>query len=309
MRLALVLPLLFLLLATLLSDEVLAQSDSAMTRLKPLGAPSAVDQFRRDRPSYDGSHRPRVATQPSNTAQTRQSAWRVESTSQAPRTNPVRQTVWMQSDFEAPPLGGGGMSLPSDAGAAPPAMPPNSSLPDSVPYPQASQPPGQPPAPGSSQPPSASPPPRALPSPQSNPPRMPPADTTPMAAPRLESSDYARIDNCNLVTGPSPYMSASVFGSGCGQVVPTTYTAVGCTPAVTAPPPMYLPPEIPSAATVPPVSVLPPLSQAVTAAPARALISFGQERNVVQVGQGLWGQPVAYVPDQHLRNWLRYFSP
>jgi hypothetical protein len=41
----------------------------------------------------------------------------------------------------------------------------------------------------------------------------------------------------------------------------------------------------------------------------RALISLGQQNNAVQVGQGLWGQPVAYVPGQSIRNWVRYFFP
>jgi hypothetical protein len=129
-----------------------------------------------------------------------------------------------------------------------------------------------------------------------------------MPPPQLDSGGFATMDNCRLITGPSQYMAASVFGGGCGQVVPASYAPTSCPPAA-APPAVALPPEIPSAATIPPVSVFPPVAQSVTAAPARALISFGQERNVVQVGQGLWGQPVAYVPGQHLRNWLRYLSP
>ena len=303
----------------LLPANLFAQADGPMTRLKPLGAPSAVDQFRRDRApqrsfraaadaSVRGvSHQVRVASAGTTKGTTAEQS--------IGRADPaVRQTVWMQSDFQAPPLGGGGMSLPGDTGASPPALPPGEAppgqmppgqmspgqLPDSVPYPQASQP--APP----SQPPSA--PRRSLPSPQAAP-ASPSDDFAPMAPPRLQTNEFAGVDNCNLVTGPSPYMAASVFSNGCGQVVPTSYVPVGCAPPVNAPPPVALPPEIPSAATVPPVSVLPPVASTITAAPARSLISFGQERNVVQVGQGLWGQPVAYVPGQHLRNWLRYFSP
>lgn len=43
--------------------------------------------------------------------------------------------------------------------------------------------------------------------------------------------------------------------------------------------------------------------------PCGPLLSFGQDRNPVQVGQGILGQPVAYVPGQHVRNWIRYLFP
>ena len=52
-----------------------------------------------------------------------------------------------------------------------------------------------------------------------------------------------------------------------------------------------------------------PAPVAAAAAPAGALISLGQQRNPVEVGQGLIGQPKAYVPGQPVRNWLRYFTP
>ncbi len=44
-------------------------------------------------------------------------------------------------------------------------------------------------------------------------------------------------------------------------------------------------------------------------APAGALLSFGQETYPVQIGQGWLGQPVAYVPGQPIRNWIRYIFP
>jgi hypothetical protein len=36
---------------------------------------------------------------------------------------------------------------------------------------------------------------------------------------------------------------------------------------------------------------------------------LGQQKNPVQLGRGIIGQPVAYVPGQWFRNWLRYVSP
>ena len=38
-------------------------------------------------------------------------------------------------------------------------------------------------------------------------------------------------------------------------------------------------------------------------------MTMGQERNRVVVGQGIVGQPVAYVPGQWVRNSLRYLFP
>jgi hypothetical protein len=41
----------------------------------------------------------------------------------------------------------------------------------------------------------------------------------------------------------------------------------------------------------------------------RPLIGFGQDNFNVQLGRGIIGQPVAYVPGQPLRNFLRYIFP
>jgi hypothetical protein len=51
------------------------------------------------------------------------------------------------------------------------------------------------------------------------------------------------------------------------------------------------------------------VAPATNPAPVGSLLTFGQEQNVVQVGQGIIGQPKAYVPGQTIRNWLRYFTP
>lgn len=41
----------------------------------------------------------------------------------------------------------------------------------------------------------------------------------------------------------------------------------------------------------------------------RPLLGFGQDRYNVQLGRGIIGQPVAYVPGQPFRNFLRYIFP
>ncbi|MCA9136665.1 MAG: hypothetical protein KDB00_07895 [Planctomycetales bacterium] len=281
-----------------------AQTGSAMTRLRPIGSPSAVDQFRSPAtrqpavsPVAASTDRQPPAVRNEPVVRNETAYWQTSATVQ-PASAPIRQTVWMQSGFDAPPLDGVGMPFPN----TPPnsALPPSTStpLPNSTPFPDAATLP------------------RSLPSPPSTP--IPSSsDLTPIPQPQLDTNSYARIENCNLVTPPSTYMAASAFGCGCGQVVPTAYTTPACGPVTQSPyaaAPGTLPAEIPSTATIPPVSVYPqaapqPLGFPNSAAPARALITLGQENYAVQVGQGLLGQPVAYVPGQWLRNWLRYLSP
>lgn len=41
----------------------------------------------------------------------------------------------------------------------------------------------------------------------------------------------------------------------------------------------------------------------------RPVVSFGQEKNPVVMGQGIVGQPTAYVPGQPIRNFFRYLFP
>lgn len=131
------------------------------------------------------------------------------------------------------------------------------------------------------------------------------ADLAPLAQPEL-SNGYATIDNCNCVTAPSGYSTASVI-EGCA---PVSYQ-VPAYPATAYPPQTYQTPVTyavtPTAAPV----VLPNgfAAPQLGGAPAGALVTFGQESYPVQVGQGWWGQPVAYVPGQRFRNWLRYIFP
>lgn len=136
----------------------------------------------------------------------------------------------------------------------------------------------------------------------------PPAgDWQPVAAPQL-GGGFATSANTPLITAPSTYPAMAAGYGPCGGVggtlMPTAYTA----PAVAG---GSLPTSIPGPATMPP-PVAPPVvaaPAAATGAPAGSLVSFGQEAYPLQLGQGLWGQPVAYVPGQGVRNWLRYLSP
>jgi hypothetical protein len=74
--------------------------------------------------------------------------------------------------------------------------------------------------------------------------------------------------------------------------------------------------EVPQAFVPPPVeisapAVLPPafVAPEASAAPKRPLLSFGQQYKPVQLGRGIVGQPVAYVPGEPIRNFMRYIFP
>lgn len=124
------------------------------------------------------------------------------------------------------------------------------------------------------------------------------SDQTPIPAPQLNNG-FATIGNCNLVSGPSSYSAAS-FG-GCAQ---TSFQAPAFpqTQAVPGQGGFAAPAILPNG-----LNPQSPLSGA--GVPGGALISFGQQTNPVVVGQGIFGQPVAYVPGQSFRNWLRYVFP
>lgn len=288
--------------------QAISQSDTAMTRLRPLGAPSAVDQMQ------------------SSASQSVHAFWASEGQSTG-SANSIRQTVWMQSGFDAPPLDGVGMPLPTTppdtALPSEPTLGSGTMLPSDAPFPTVG-------VPGNPQTPPIAPPggvaPRNLPSPPLTPSQSiggivpSPSDQAPMQQPQLNTVTFATMDNCRLITPASSYAAAG--GYPCGQVQPTGY-ATSVTGPMTQPVPgvnpannpITLPAEIPSTATIVPPSiaapaVAPPTSALPQAtAPARALWSHGQENYIVQVGQGLWGQPVAYVPGQKVRNWMRYIFP
>jgi hypothetical protein len=202
--------------------------------------------------------------------------------------NPIQQATWMQSgNFSAPPIGGQSLS-------GPPAGLPTTNLPTgpsnlALPSPVQVQP-GlatqvpQFPAPQTTFPPQ-SPAVRVAPNP----------DYQPVAPPKLNSS-FATIDNCANVTPPSGYSAAS---PGCNPAgVPYQQAPVG-------------PYQAPAAQIVPPTLYPGQVSPVInnSAAPLPSLFTLGQEYNPVQVGQGIIGQPVAYVPGQPFRNFLRYLFP
>ena len=249
-------------------------ADTPQTRLRPIGSPSMVDQYRSSIQRAD--YRETVARQD----QTRH-----------PQNNPrIEQTVWMQN-AEAPPLlnNGGGMAFPDNF-----VPPPISPLPPaSVPIPPPTAPRSLPANPAA-----------IAPSPAPfNP--VPSNDYAPLNPPRLDNR-FATLDNSCHVSGPSTYTAASASGC-CAPVnyqAPPAYIAA---PAPIAQAPVFAPGF--SAAPAPAFAPAAPIAAAPTGVPAGSLISFGQQRYQVQVGPGLFGQPVAYVPGQKFRNWIRYVFP
>ncbi len=300
--------------------SAVAQSlDTPITRLMPIDSPSANQSNR----SGDVVRKPvPVQSFPSREPETGfgqvgfQSATGVSQSSQSQDANPVRHAVMMQQ-FEAPTLpggtmtpgntiganngglSGGGMALPPNMTQAPPALPPSTSTPPTIVSPPATTVlPGfgaQPPA-TNSLPSSVPPVPNGVAPLPVNASGVPGSgDYAPMVPPQL-GTGYATVNNCNCVTAPSGYVAASV-NPGCAPVGyqgPAGYQG----PVTYQPPPQAV-------AAVAPVAT-PPSGAGI---PRGALISFGQPLNPVQVGQGIVGQPVAYVPGQKIRNCIRYFFP
>lgn len=285
------------------SDAAYRASDFTVpqTRLRPLGAPSAVDQY----------HNQTVTRAVENGAD-----------------SGVRQAVAMQSTDAAavpppslPPSGFAlppGTGLPAPLGSTPSTGPinvPPTNLYDNAPLPRSGGSTGngatgtfglplQPnitvtPQPGGS----------FVPVPRGGAiagQSVPGGDYAPLPQPQL-GNQFATLGNCRNISAPSGYRSDRILT--CGQ--PTSYlTTVGAT----SPPPIYSPPP----AQIGPPVLLPPnqmgvpigSTQAVIPGPAgyRPLISFGQERFPVQIGQGIFGQPAAYVPGQTFRNAIRYLT-
>lgn len=305
--------------------QTTAPSRNNSLPFRPIGSQSAVDQYRTVDQYQSGDQ---YRTKATGNQFFRQSAYPHQ-----PNGN-VRQ-VAMQS---------GGFALPQNLeGGSPPSAPPNQFSPPPLNTPPALQPqtlPSQPPqfqqapsplrpsAPPLSSPPissqptvpnsfpqpgmapstgplSNSPPPRSLPNYQA----PPMADYQPLAPPQITNGGFATMGDCRLISAPSNYTAMSPYGSsaGCG-VSPASFNGA------------YVPPpaQIAAPATMPPAGMVPftqspgsPVTGGLansTAAPVGSLMTFGQENYPVQVGQGLWGQPVAYVPGQSFRNWLRYLS-
>ena len=262
-----------LVMASLTIHQASAQTfdDTPRTRLRPIGSPSAVDKYRRSDLS---------------SVRFRQAAY------QTPASGQVRQAV-MQ--FEAPQLPeNSGLGLPSNTalpGSSAPSSPVDTGPPVAVPSTAPRSLPSNPALPSNS----------ALPSNPAIAQQVPvdrsgiasSSDLSAVPQPRL-GGGFATIDNCNCISPASAYTAAS--GIGCGT--PIRYAAP---PAYVAPPA-----QIAAPAVLPGGFVVIPNADA---APVGALLSFGQESNPVQVGQGILGQPVAYVPGQRIRNWIRYIFP
>lgn len=277
---------------------VLAQpNDSTKTRLRPLGTPSAAD-------AYQGSAQT-VSLLPAPRSQAQvQGQANVQALNPSPQVSPngyaspgVRQTV-MQQPFTAPQLppttSPGGFAPPPTTSPALPVAP--------VPTP-AAPPRSLPSNPGVSGANS-----NLIPVPQEQSILAPGSDLTPIAQPEL-SNGFATIDNCNCVSAPSDHNTASMI-PGCAPVsyqTPAYQATTSCqAPAYTTTQTYAVVPTATSTAAVLPNGLAPPQG---SAAPAGNLVTFGQEVYPVQVGQGVWGQPVAYVPGQPVRNWFRYIFP
>lgn len=119
----------------------------------------------------------------------------------------------------------------------------------------------------------------------------------PFESPNL-GNQYATMNNSTFVSAPSGYDATTSWGRNC--------VSVGASTSGTWVRPMQSGEG--SAAGL--VRVLNrELLANYPAVPTRPLLSFGQEQHRVVVGQGMLGQPVAYVPGQWVRNSLRYLFP
>tara|TARA_R110002049_G_scaffold2750_8_gene22144 strand:+ start:54145 stop:55092 length:948 start_codon:yes stop_codon:yes gene_type:complete len=291
-----------------------AQSiDTPQTRMRPIGSGSAVDRYRgADDPTPSAAFREtayQASTSPNQQSFVRQTNG-AENPFRTSTNASVRQTVMLQGQGPvAPGLSGGNYERPANmnpdaAGSlAPPSYPP-SSLPGSVspsgplpssPGPVATTPPANHPLPSN---------PSVYNSPGASASVLAPnsSDLAPIAQPQLNNA-FATIDNCNCISGPSTYSAASGIGCGvapCGYAAPVAYTA----PQTYVAPPATVAPQVALPGTAP--LAIPSIA---SSAPVPSLITLGQQTFPVEVGQGLWGQPVAYVPGQGIRNWVRYFFP
>lgn len=300
---------------------------NAQARFRPIGTPSAVDAFA---PAERRGYRSSV----------QQVAMQIPVDSQ-----PMPQPTLPSNGFAFPANPGQPPSMAAPPAAGGFALPPSGGLPAQLPSAPVTPIAPSPSVPMSSAPMSSAPVPSAPPPSSSLPMNAAPTQTLPInpnlsrgvpatTVPRSSlptqsvpggANDYAAIaqpqlgngfatmDNCRNITGPSTYRAAGFFG--CGQPTasgspsfgPPSYT----TPATYVAPPSQIAPAVglPPGATFAPVGIAGSVPPVLPGSPGyRPLVSFGQGRNPVQVGQGLWGQPVAYVPGQSFKNVLRYLS-
>lgn len=107
------------------------------------------------------------------------------------------------------------------------------------------------------------------------------------------------------------------------MVTPVAYNAVQntapnyCTPWALAPQQAGVYPQTAAPGYGLPGYIAPPVAMPTaygtqysnTGVAVRPLLDFGQSKYPYQVGRGLIGQPVAYIPGQRFRNFFRYFFP
>ena len=296
--------------ATSISNESEAQTSP---KLRPIGSPSAVDAF-----ATQSSSRPQIARMQSGG----------DSFAMPPPSLPPPSLP--PSGFTVPPTG----TLPPQLQSAPggfnagPIPPPRTTTPQPVQPSPAGPPRTQvPPAQGQGLPnnPNLSTNPaftprsnvgpgssrqtiQSIPGIGGNSPRPSsgPSDYAAIPQPQL-SNAFATMDNCRNISGPSTYRASGAFGCG----APNSYASPVYAPVAFVPPPSQIAPAV----ALPPGATFNPGGIAGTVPPVipgssgyRPLFTLGQESKPVQVGQGIIGQPVAYVPGQFFRNALRYIS-
>jgi hypothetical protein len=306
-----------------------AQSpDAPMTRLRPIDAPSAVDRYvqsarSRERTNLDApvvesqvvTSQWESSAEPATWAANRSDAYTARAQFQLPGTT-APPTAPSDTTLMPPPSLDTAQPPTSGTVLGPTTPPPNTG-PVLGPTTQPVMPSGPPfsaPAPGLTSPtmPVAPPstPPRGLPMGPTAPvsPMQPglgsvnSSDLSPLAQPQL-NDQFATIDNCSCVSPPSGYVAATGW-TQCAP--PTSYAAAPTAPPYLAPSATTsVPAPVAGAPVIPDASTMPKGS----GVPRHSLISFGQDRNPIVVGQGIIGQPVAYVPGQPVRNWFRWLFP
>lgn len=316
-----------------------AAGETPQTRLRPIDSPSAVDTIRAQQASpaaASGFSRPvpgDLFSTPSNARPVASAAY--DGWAGYDGSVPVRQAAMMQapdgSGMTLPSMPPGGyaapptysppaMTAPAPTNALPPALgssttagPINLPVPDmgTTPLPRGNTVPSLPPQvpPQTASPVIVSPAPRATVAPTTI-----PGDYAPLPQPQL-TTGFATLGNCRNISAPSGYQSDRIptYAPDPTRVAQAAATGYGG-PATPPSAPTVLPPVsvLPPATVSPGVAIAPtPVSvggQTIVPGPAKhqPLISFGQERYPVQVGQGIFGQPVAYVPGQTFRNCIRY---
>lgn len=318
--------------ASVLTAIAVNEADGQVqSRLKPIGAPSAVDAFASTTSSKNSQVSRMQATgdsRPMAPPSLPPGGFGLPSTPIPQSGGPLPPGSSPSNTFTLPPSGAlpppGALPMPLQSTPAGPIAPPRTAAPPTFqanpvsPSPQANPAPSQslPINPnlgvGSSVSPGtnfgASP---AFPAAPMNPgfggglPRQPSStgssDYAAIPPPQLNNA-FATMDNCRNISGPSTYRASGAFGCG----APSSYA-----PVAYVPPPSQIAPvvSLPPGATFNPVSITGTVPPIIPGNPGyRPLISLGQESNPVQVGQGIIGQPVAYVPGQCFRNALRYIS-